>query len=258
MSKVFIDESTLDDIAHAIQKKEGSTEKIPTTEMSERIGALGGGLSLEDKLTRISIYNLGDFGAKKVELTMPKCESIEKFYQIPVGDAGKDRVNTITEELVLHSNTPIIAASYFLNVDSSTPEKTLRKLTLDMDLSKNKNFNQFIVGMRALEIIAGTPIDLTSATNTSLAFHLLYALREVRFKGSISRSLDIKYSPLSKDSIVSVISCLSPTATSNTLGLKLTAVDAAFETSPGAADGSTSAEWLALVAAHSNWTISLV
>ena len=43
MSKVFIDESTLDDIAHAIQKKEGSTEKIPTTEMSERIEALGGG-----------------------------------------------------------------------------------------------------------------------------------------------------------------------------------------------------------------------
>lgn len=44
MSKVFIEESTLDDIANAIQEKEGSEEKIPTAEMAARILALGGGV----------------------------------------------------------------------------------------------------------------------------------------------------------------------------------------------------------------------
>jgi len=42
MSKVFIEESTLDDIANAIQEQEGSEEKIPTAEMAARILALGG------------------------------------------------------------------------------------------------------------------------------------------------------------------------------------------------------------------------
>lgn len=42
MSKVFIEESTLDDIANAIQEQEGSEEKIPTAEMAARIKALGG------------------------------------------------------------------------------------------------------------------------------------------------------------------------------------------------------------------------
>lgn len=258
MSKVFIEEATLTGIAEAIRGKEGSSEKISPLEMPARIEAIGGGLSLENKLTRISIYNLGDFGTKKVELTMPRCNSIERFYQIPAGDEGKNRVNTVVENLVIHSNTPIENAASFLNANTSNKEETLQKVTLDMDLSQNKNFNQFIVNMRALEEISGTEIDLTSATNTSLAFHLLYALREVRFKGIIPQSLDMKYSPLSKDSIVSVISCLSATATGKTLGLKLTAVDAAFETSPGAADGSESAEWTALIASKPNWTISLV
>lgn len=44
MSKVFIEESTLDDIANAIQEQEGSEEKIPTAEMAARILALGGGV----------------------------------------------------------------------------------------------------------------------------------------------------------------------------------------------------------------------
>lgn len=42
MSRVFIEEATLTGIADAIREKEGSEEKIPTTEMAGRIGALGG------------------------------------------------------------------------------------------------------------------------------------------------------------------------------------------------------------------------
>lgn len=63
---------------------------------------------------------------------------------------------------------------------------------------------------------------------------------------------------LSKPSITSIINCLSTTTSGLTVTLSKTAVNNAFETSEGVADGSTSQEWLNLVATKTNWTISLV
>lgn len=62
---------------------------------------------------------------------------------------------------------------------------------------------------------------------------------------------------LNKPSIVSVINALSTTTSGLTVTFSKTAVNKAFETTEGANDGSTSAEWLALVATRSNWTIAL-
>jgi hypothetical protein len=63
---------------------------------------------------------------------------------------------------------------------------------------------------------------------------------------------------LTHDSIASIINTLSATTAGQSVTFSVTAVNNAFETSSGAADGSTSAEWNALVATKSNWTISLV
>lgn len=83
-------------------------------------------------------------------------------------------------------------------------------------------------------------------------------LESVTFEGTISKSLPIAESTLlNKESILSIFSCLSDAATSVTLTLSQTAVNNAFETSSGLADGSTSEEWLNLVATKPNWTISL-
>jgi hypothetical protein len=62
---------------------------------------------------------------------------------------------------------------------------------------------------------------------------------------------------LSRASITSVINALSTTTTGLAVTFSLVAVNKAFETAEGANDGSTSAEWLALVATRSNWTIAL-
>lgn len=62
---------------------------------------------------------------------------------------------------------------------------------------------------------------------------------------------------LSKASHYSVFTALSSTTSGLTVTFSLVAVNKAFETSPGAADGSTSPEWLALVATKPNWTIKL-
>lgn len=85
-------------------------------------------------------------------------------------------------------------------------------------------------------------------------------LQEVIFEGVIAKNgLDLQWSTkLSKASWQSIIGVLS----ANTSGLSMTgslaSVNKAFETSEGANDGSTSTEWLNLIATKPNWTIKLV
>lgn len=84
-------------------------------------------------------------------------------------------------------------------------------------------------------------------------------LKNLTFTGVFYGNVDIHWSSrLTKESIQNLISTASSTHNSYTITLSKTAVNNAFETSSGLADGSTSQEWLSLVATKSNWTISLV
>lgn len=83
----------------------------------------------------------------------------------------------------------------------------------------------------------------------------------------IASSLNLKWSTsLTKTSVENVINTLSSTITTPglTVTFSITAVNNAFETAKGLADGSTSAEWIALAGDENtdgirpNWTISLV
>ena len=69
-------------------------------------------------------------------------------------------------------------------------------------------------------------------------------LENIIIEGIIANNFDIHYSPLTKASIESIMSHLSDTATF-TVTLSKAAVDKAFETTPGANDGSSSEEWKA-------------
>ena len=84
-------------------------------------------------------------------------------------------------------------------------------------------------------------------------------LKDIVFEGVIRNDFTLQYCPkLSKATILNVLDCLSENTTSLTLTFSKTAVNNAFETSSGAADGSTSSEWEELVASKSNWTISII
>lgn len=85
-----------------------------------------------------------------------------------------------------------------------------------------------------------------------------YILSYIGFEGVIASDINLNDLPLISESIQKLIGCLSDTATGKTVTLNKTAVNNAFETSSGLADGSTSEEWLNLVATKTNWTISLV
>lgn len=96
--------------------------------------------------------------------------------------------------------------------------------------------------------------------NAASVFYNCLALEEITIGGTIGcNGLDLHWSTmLNKASITSFINALSTTTSGFTITFSETAVNNAFATSSGAADGSTSAEWNALVATKSNWTITLV
>lgn len=79
-----------------------------------------------------------------------------------------------------------------------------------------------------------------------------------RIEGVFGVSFECKESQLlSKQTFINIINALSSNTSGLSFSAKRNAVNNAFETAEGLADGSTSAEWLALVATKPNWTISL-
>lgn len=72
-------------------------------------------------------------------------------------------------------------------------------------------------------------------------------LENIVFEGTIGQNVDLHWSPLTKASIESVMAALSDTASGMTASFQQSAVNGAFP----------SDEWLALVAAKPNWTITL-
>lgn len=90
------------------------------------------------------------------------------------------------------------------------------------------------------------------------SFQYCNSLAQIRFEGVIGSGIEFHSSPLSKESLVSIVNALSDNTTGLTATFPLSAVNSAFATSEGAVDGSASEEWLALVETKPNWTISLV
>ena len=98
-------------------------------------------------------------------------------------------------------------------------------------------------------------------TNTfSGTFTNCTKLKSLRIEsGFIAKNINFQSSPLTKASIYYVFAHLSPdTETEFTVTFNKAAVDAAFETSEGSADGSTSAEWEEIVSRLPHITFSLV
>lgn len=103
------------------------------------------------------------------------------------------------------------------------------------------------------EVIIGENTKLASTT-----FMDMRKLVYIKITGVINiGGIVFNSTTLAKVSITSIMTALSTETSGLDITFSKTAVDAAFETSPGAKDGSTSEEWLALVNSRPNWTISL-
>lgn len=129
-----------------------------------------------------------------------------------------------------------------------------------VDLSKATNlqytFYQGYASDRNLTRIERLVCSATTNFHTS-TFNLATKLTYIGFEGVIAKTITLTSCPLVKESILMLFACLSDSASSVSVSLNLNAVNNAFETSKGALDGSTSEEWLNLVATKPNWTVSL-
>lgn len=129
-----------------------------------------------------------------------------------------------------------------------------------IDARKATRMNSCFYWMTYLESIEEfmPPTDKTAWTNQ--VFQNCDRLQHIVVNGEfVTNGWNFQWSTLlSHDSIVSIINALSPTTSGLTVTLSKTAVNNAFATATGAADGTTSQEWADLIATKSNWTISLV
>lgn len=108
-------------------------------------------------------------------------------------------------------------------------------------LTTNMFYTSKLVTIRLLKV-------KESNTFKNNMFSSATALVNITFEGVIANTLTMgACSKLSKESILSIFSCLSDTVSGMTLTLSKTAVNNAF----------TGEEWLTLVASKPNWTISL-
>lgn len=130
----------------------------------------------------------------------------------------------------------------------------------EINLSGVTNFNQVFIASDKLHTIEKLIINSSKSPTFNVAFNSCFALENIVMEGLIgANGLNFQWSTkLSHDSIVSIIGCLSTATSGLSITFSLAAVNAAFETASGAADGSTSEAWLNLIATRSNWTISLV
>ena len=127
-----------------------------------------------------------------------------------------------------------------------------------IDTTKGTSFGYMFYGCSKLTTIP--QINTSNGEVFNNMFSSCSALTNLTIAGSINTSgMNFRSATkLSKASITSVVNALSASASGKSITFSKTAIDSAFETSSGAADGSTSDEWLNLIATKSNWTISLV
>ena len=125
------------------------------------------------------------------------------------------------------------------------------------DTSKGTNFGYMFSQCTNLTTIP--QLDTSKGTNFTYMFNSCSKLTNLTMTGTIkANGMDLQHSTkLSKASIISVINALSDTTNALKVQLSKTAVNNAFETSGGVADGSTSEEWTTLIATKANWTIAL-
>ena len=222
-----------------------------------------GSVNYLDYCQNAQFASLNLFGSKKVEIYLPNGRSLNNMFtpSYKTWAEYKAAANTTVEELIIHCPNKITGIQQIFQMHTAMTDYKLKKITFDVDFSETTHFYYAFKGLNALEVIDGTPMYLGAVTGDLTNFWTSGEnLREIRFAGKFARNWSFGSSPkkLSKDSIQNIMSCLSDDATGKTLTIPVAAVNSAFETSKGTADGSTSAEWLALVEAHSNWTISLL
>lgn len=148
---------------------------------------------------------LNMFKTSVVVLNLDNATSLAQLFV----STSEETKNTTVEHLTINVPNAVTGANQMIT--SSTNDNTLKHLTLNVDLSNAPRFNNMLTKIHALEIIDGTPINLSSATNINNIFSFCSALKEVRFvANTIKLSITFAQSgDLSAETIQSIIDGLA-------------------------------------------------
>ncbi len=262
MSKYSIEDSTLTAIADAMRNADRTTEKITPEEMPAKASALymAGEKSEYDRFwdafqaygnRRNYQYGFSGRGWNN-ETFKPKYDIVvtgEPIRMFVNTDIGGSLVELLKRQSILLDTSGTNNAEYLF--DSST------KITEIPCIVCNNSAAGLFNWCLSLKTAS---IELTENTVVSNMFFRCDGLENLTVVGTIGKGdFNLQHSArLSKASIISVINALSTSAAGQIVTFSLNAVNNAFETGVGAADGSTSTEWLVLIDTKPNWTISLV
>jgi hypothetical protein len=253
-------------ITDAIRDKTGSTEKLGLDEMAEAIPEVydAGKQAQYDKFWNSYMNNLNGSWAQKGAFAgsgwNDNTFNPNKSYNPWSGKICEmffkdSRISDLAG--ILKRNGIVFNFSGCIYFDSFAQSSTIAYFPA-LDMSSAERFQYTFTSCANMVSIEKWIISSKGNQVFTDTFGGCTSLKNIVIEGVIGNSISFYASPLSKESITSVVNALSTTATGKTLTLKKSAVTKAFETSDGAADGSTSNEWTTFLGTKTNWTISLV
>lgn len=274
MARVVTDDKHYHDIAAKIKSYDKAWEDsgVNPAEMAGAVddvygvGKIDG--YVEAQLDEQAIYNRGLAAGKQAEHDRFWNEKQENGN---LKNYSQAFVRSWTDEMFypLHDMCPTDASGMFQYTKITDLKDKLEMLRVKLDFSECTNMTQTFQGAAITHV---PEVDMRKATacgyafgtknkivtidkiiaseKTAFASTFVQAenLQHVTFEGVIASSIDVHWSPLTKDSFVSLANVLSPTATA-TLTVSKAAVSAAFP---------NRAEWDALFTNKPNWTVSEV
>lgn len=128
-----------------------------------------------------------------------------------------------------------------------------------IDITNSTEHIQMFKNAKKLQSIEKIITGGNTTPHYDSMFQYTYALESVIFEGVIPQSINMRWcTKLDRNSHISAVNALAVTAQNKTATFSKIAVNKAFETNEGANNGSTSQEWLNLIANKTNWLIALV
>ena len=194
------------DIKAAIEEKGVTVGDGTIDTYAEKISEISGSVEFDRYIKGSPQFTtLNMFTTSEAVLNLDNATSLTQLFVVT------DEVykNTRVEHLTINSPNAITAANQMIT--DSTNDKVLKHLTLNVSFENAQRFNNMLTKVQALEVIDGTPINLSSATNVNNIFSYCAALKEVRFAANtIKISIPFTHcDKLSADTIQSIIDGLA-------------------------------------------------
>lgn len=260
MAEVLIKEETLASIADKIREKTGRSNTYKPQEMAENINDVyDAGKqaeydafwdSLQQRGTRTGYNNA--FCHWKTDIFKPK------YNMKPTRADGMFNVFSSKVDLVEHLKACGVTldtskATAMQNFCSYSQLVRVGEISFVSAAHANSAFEY------ARELVTIDKMILATSGSQALSNTFLYAdkLENITIEGVIGQNISFGYSPLSKDSIISIVNALSSTASGKTLTLKKTAVNNAFGIDiDDEATWGEGTEFYSLRHTKDNWTFS--